>query len=238
MQNLNTVSSIPLYQQLANNIRNDIFNGKFKQDERIPSEIELSEMYTISRSTVRKAIANLVSEGLLIKIHGKGTFVASPKLKHTNNNFSSFTSNVASMGQQLITKIISFSFEPCTDEDIKFFSISSDDTVLVLKRLRLVDNIAIGVETVHFSNKYKFLLNDNMNGSLYSVLQNKYNIIPSTGSKTIEICYATIEESNLLDIPRGTALMLIEDHVFDNNSNPLHITKQVIRGDKFKYAIK
>lgn len=238
MEDLNTVSSVTLYEQLANTIRNDICDGKFKQDERIPSEIELSEMYKLSRSTVRKAISNLVDEGLLVKIHGKGTFVATSKLKHASKSFLSFTKNVAGMGQKLVTKVISFSLEPSSDDDVEFFGISPDDTILELKRLRIVDNVPIGVETIHFTNQYKFLLDDDMNGSLYSVLEGKYNIIPSTGSKTFQLCYATLEESTLLDIPRGSALMLIEDQVLDNNSKPLHITKQVVRGDKFKYAVK
>lgn len=46
------------------------------------------------------------------------------------------------------------------------------------------------------------------------------------------------DEAALLDIPRGSALMLIEDLVYDNHENPLHISKQVLRGDKFRYALK
>lgn len=46
------------------------------------------------------------------------------------------------------------------------------------------------------------------------------------------------EEAELLDVPRGSALMLIEDMVYDSNGTPLHISKQVVRGDKFKYALK
>lgn len=67
----------------------------------------------------------------------------------------------------------------------------------------------------------------------------KMNITSAhSGSKTIELCYASSEEAELLDVPRGSALMLIEDMVYDSNGTPLHISKQVVRGDKFKYALK
>ena len=81
-------------------------------------------------------------------------------------------------------------------------------------------------------------LGDVYKRQLYSILQNDYNIIPYNGSKTIELCYASQEESELLDVPRGSALMLVEDLVYDSSGTPLHISKQVVRGDKFKYALK
>lgn len=239
MKSLKSTSSMTLYEQLANTIRNDIYEGKFKQDERIPSELELSDMYSISRSTVRKAITLLVQEKLLVKIHGKGTFVASPKVVTNSHSFLSFTDNVKSMGHILVTKTIKISFQEPSHDDIEFFSLDeSADEVLVIERLRFIDGIAIGIETVHFPKEYEFLKDENLDKSLYSILKDKYKIYPSMGSKTIEICYATLEESTLLDVPRGTALMLIEDKVFDSMNNPLHISKQVIRGDKFKYAIQ
>lgn len=239
MKSLISDSSTTLYEQLANTIRNDIYEGKFKQDERIPSEIELSEIYSISRSTVRKAILQLVKEKLLVKIHGKGTFVASPKVVNNSHNFLSFTENVKSMGRTLVTKTIEISLQAPSRSDIEFFCLDEGaDEILVVKRLRLIDGVPIGIETMHLTKDYEFLKNEDLNGSIYSILKDKYEIYPSTGSKTIEICYATLEESTLLDVPRGTALMLVVDKVLDSNNNPLHISKQVIRGDKFRYAIQ
>ena len=82
------------------------------------------------------------------------------------------------------------------------------------------------------------LQNKNLNGSLYAVLQKEYNIHPLTGSETIKLCYASSEESELLDVPRGSALVLIVDQVYDSTGKPLHISKLVLRGDKFKYTLK
>ena len=71
MSDLCANSSVPLYCQLASKIQEDIYSGILKPDEQIPPEFDLSEMYQVSRSTVRKAIAKLVSDDLLIKIHGQ-----------------------------------------------------------------------------------------------------------------------------------------------------------------------
>ncbi|WP_346909850.1 GntR family transcriptional regulator [Faecalicatena orotica] len=238
METLDNGTSIPLYDQLAERIRNDIYEGKFNRGEKIPSELELSDMYSISRSTVRKALSVLVSEKLLVKAHGKGTFVASPKMNQHSSTFLSFTDNVKSMGKTLTTKTISRTHIEPTRSQMAFFGLKAGEMVLEIKRLRIVDKIAICVETTWFSSQYDSLMGANLNGSLYAVLKSEYNIKPLAGSKTIELCYASEEESKLLDVPRGSSLMLVEDLVYDNNENPLHITKQVVRGDKFKYALK
>lgn len=238
MEQLNASISKTLYDQLADQIRYDIYEGKFKQGEKIPSEFELSDIYGVSRSTVRKAISILVQENLLEKAHGKGTFVSSTKTNQNPSSFSSFTDNVKSMGQTLTTKTILVSHEPSTEKQRKFFNLGVNESLLKIERLRYVDNIAICIETSWFMTELDSLQNKNLNGSLYAVLQKEYNIHPLTGSETIELCYASSEESELLDVPRGSALVLIVDQVYDSTGKPLHISKLIVRGDKFKYTLK
>jgi GntR family transcriptional regulator len=237
MSELDTNSYLLLYKQLADKIRDGICNGTFKYNERIPGEFELSEQYKVSRSTVRKAIISLVDEGLLIKIHGKGTFVATPKLRQPSTGFRSFTEEMLAMGKKLVTKVIHCTMQRADDDDVQFLGVMPQSDVVVLKRLRYVDNVPICIETTHLSADHRYLLNEDLNTSLYKVLREKHDIHPAAGTKTFEICYALPEEAELLDIPRGSALMLVEDRVFDSKGKPLYITKQVMCGDKFKYAI-
>ena len=72
MGKLNKESSVPLYQQLMEVIQNQILNGELKENDRIPTEIELSREYDVSRITVRKAVELLVEEEILIKRQGIG----------------------------------------------------------------------------------------------------------------------------------------------------------------------
>ena len=77
---LNEDSLIPLYQQLMEDIKAALTEGKYATDEKIPSESELSELYHVSRITVRRAVEELCSEGYLVKKQGKGTYVSQPKV--------------------------------------------------------------------------------------------------------------------------------------------------------------
>ena len=79
---------VPLYFQLKTLILDEIKNGSYKSGELIPTENEISEMFDISRTTVRQAITELVHDGQLYRIKSKGTFVANPKVtQHVLNSY-------------------------------------------------------------------------------------------------------------------------------------------------------
>ena len=84
---LNTTSDIPLFEQLKNDLLEQIKKGIYISGQQIPTETELSELYHVSRITIRRAITELCNEGVLIKKQGKGTFVKERKifrkLEHT-----------------------------------------------------------------------------------------------------------------------------------------------------------
>ena len=75
MMNIDRHSLLPLYHQVEENLRRDIANRIYRPDQPIPSEIALQKKYNVSRETVRRAVNNLVSAGLVEKRRGVGTFV-------------------------------------------------------------------------------------------------------------------------------------------------------------------
>ena len=99
-------SAIPIYLQLKNILKGSIMSGEYSQNEMIPSETLLAETYQITRTTVRRAIAELVQEGLLRKEHGKGTFVSLKPVTYSMWNFSSFTDYVQKKGKTPVSKIL------------------------------------------------------------------------------------------------------------------------------------
>lgn len=76
---LNPNSIVPLYAQIVEQLQRDIQSGLYSQTGRLPTEGELSNQYNVSRITIRRAVDELVSQGLVEKKQGKGTFLCSPK---------------------------------------------------------------------------------------------------------------------------------------------------------------
>ena len=235
-------SNNPLYVELADRLRSDIESGAYAPGDRMPSEPTLCETTGYSRSTVRKALQLLVDQGYITKSQGKGTFVselpqrveAASKLTPT---FMSFTENVRSLGATPQTRTVDLRTTSPTPGLAEFFGIEDSDQLFEVTRLRSVDNSPAMLETIWLPLAYADLTGDELDGSLYAALKAHYGIEPANGTKSIGICYANSRESFQLDVPKGTPLMLIEDHVYDQHGAPLHISKQVMRGDKHHYSM-
>lgn len=231
-------ASSPLYQQLAEHIRDSIFKGIYKPDQQIPTEFELSDQYKVSRSTVRKAVEILVEEDMLTKIHGKGTFVAPPRVKQRSAGFFSSTKSMETIGKTLVSSVLETSLIAPSSMERKFFGITEEnEKIIAIRRLRVLDDEPMCLETIYFSMRHLYLLQEDFSASMYRMLQTKYKIFPSSGNRSFEVCYATQEESELLGVERGSALMLIKDYVNDQNGVPLHISKRVHAGSGIMYGI-
>ena len=109
-------SSEPLYQQLLNIIMRSILDGTLKTGDMLPSEMELCERFSISRSTIRQAFAALESEGLIDRCRGRGTFVCIPKLKRGLKNLYSFSSEMRMLGMTPASDLLVFEKMPATDD--------------------------------------------------------------------------------------------------------------------------
>ena len=119
MQMLDTTSIVPLYKQLKDLILKEIAEGQLKPNQKIPTELEMSEMYQISRMTVRKALAQLVDEGVLAKKQGKGTFVQEQKMEEDLSSPNSFTNLCKRNGKMPGGRTLKFVLEEATDRDIR-----------------------------------------------------------------------------------------------------------------------
>jgi DNA-binding GntR family transcriptional regulator len=234
----------PLYQQLADIIRNSIISGELKYGDKIPTEVELSEKYNVSRITVRAAITQLVDWGFLIKKQGKGTFVSKPKVQRKIEYLSSFTAACEASGLKVTNEVIKREIVEPEMEDKKDLELDDDDKLIYIQRLRLAGGEPLMLENNYFSCKrFNFLLTEDLSGSLYELLRKKYNVNPSdspnSGSDrtTIEIAKAMDEEVTLLKVQNGEPLFYIKTVIYDDENRPVHIGKQYVIGERYKFVI-
>ena len=232
---LHSDSASPLYRQMMQRIRADIASGVYPVHSRIPSEAELGEAYQVSRVTVRKALAELTREGLLRRMQGKGTYVCAPRLKTNLREVTSFHEACMMMGCTPGTKVISAQTVHAQESTREALSLQEDEAVEIV-RLRLADGVPVMLETNRFSMKYDYLLHEKLNGSLYHLLSQQ-GVEAASGVHEISLCYATAQQAKLLEVEVGTALLQLEQVIFDQHGAPLHTSHQVIRGDRFTFRI-
>lgn len=234
---LDPSSSIPLYRQLANIIRESIESGEFRQDMQIPTESILSQQYVVSRITVRKALEELTDEGLLIRRQGKGTFVNTDESVQTNYPFMPFNEAVRQAGKNPGTKLVSYSLESSNRKVAKFLGLEAGSEIIQLKRLRFADSVPISMETDFFPPDFDFLASESLVGSSSEILRS-HNILPLHGINTISICYANEEEANLLDVEQDAPLLYVYSEIRDQNQKPIQVSKQIIRSEYYKLIIQ
>ncbi len=225
----------PLYRQMMQRIRADIASGVYPVSTRIPSEAELGAKYQVSRVTVRKALAELTSEGLLRRMQGKGTYVCAPRLKTNLREVTSFHEACRMMGCNPGTKLISAQIIPADAELRGKLDFTGDEAVEIV-RLRLADGQPVMLETNRFSMRYSFLLASDQTGSLYHQLGQR-GIEAASGVHEISLCHATVQQAKVLGVEVGDALLMLDQIIYDQHGVPLHTSHQVIRGDRFTFRI-
>jgi len=229
-------SQSPLYQQLMGRLKNDILAGVYPAGARIPSEQVLCDTYGVSRVTVRKAMLDLVQEGLLIRRQGKGTFVADERLQRDLHHITSFSDACRQTGHVAGAKLISAEWADATSEDVEKLGIEPDGRVVEICRLRLCDGEPVMLEINRFPAQYAFLLEEASDASLYALLA-QHGIIPSSAVHDISLGHATPMVSRHLGTAQGDALLLLDEVVLDQHEEPLHLSRQWIRGDKYTFRI-
>lgn len=227
----------PMYRQLSNIIRSNIENGFYEPNHRIPTEMELSTKYDVSRVTVRKAFEELVEEGILIRKQGKGTFVAEKKTTNTNYPHTSFSDACLLSGKKPTTRLLSYSMEVPTESIAGFLGIEPTDMIIKIRRLRIADNEPIILETDYFPKSYSFLADESLTESTALIL-NRHNIYPIHGETVTTICYASEEESELLHVEREQPLLYIRAEIRNEDMTPVQVSKQVIRTELYRLSQK
>lgn len=232
---LSADSASPLYRQLMQRLRADIAAGVYPAHSRIPSEQELCEVYGVSRVTVRRALGELTREGLLERQQGKGTFVCIPRLYSDLKDVNSFHDACRLMGCEPGTRLIHAQLVRA-DEDDRVKLCCGDEQVVEIARLRLADDLPVMIETNRFPLSCAWLLDEQLTDSLYRLLETR-QLVPKRGIHELSLTYATATEARLLTVDPGSALMRLDQVIYDQHDRPLHTSHQVIRGDRFTFRI-
>ena len=236
MKALKADSSSPLYHQLMQRITADIEQGTYPTGSRIPPEHELEQLYQVSRVTVRRALAELTSEGLLERKQGKGTFVSVPRGSMQFKSLHSFHDSCKINQVAPSTDVIHVKETAASQADAEELNLPHGSRVLETLRIRRADGIPVVLERNRFSMAYAWLQDQDLDGSLYSLLR-EYGVEPKLASHDISMKYASGEEAELLETEQGTPLVCLHEVIYDQRGRPLHNSIQLIRGDRFVFRI-
>ncbi|KIL49532.1 GntR family transcriptional regulator [Jeotgalibacillus soli] len=229
-------SPLPMYYQIEEDIKLRIKQDEFSSGDSIPSERELSEMYGVSRMTVRQAVLNLVSSGLLYREKGRGTFVAEHKIEQPLLGMTSFTEDMKARGMEPSSKLLSFTTAPSSSDIARKLSLNESDEVYIVQRIRYADAKPMAIEKTYIPIKLFPELNEAiLQGSFYSFVEGVKKQTIGRATQGIEAANATEDEAELLHISVPSAVLLIERLSYLQNGVPFEVVQSIYRADRYKF---
>ena len=208
-------SPIPIYYQLQELLKDLIDKGELKPGDAIPTEREYAEKFHISRMTVRQALTQLVNEGYLHRIQGKGTFVSERKIEQPLYRLRSFTEDMEARGFKAGSQLISFEIIPAASQVASQLGIQEFGPVYEIKRIRLADEVPMALESNYIpANLVKGLTEQIVKESVYSYIEDQLNLEIDQASQIIESSIANQVEAKFLKIKKGSPIMLIQQQTF------------------------
>lgn len=231
---------IPLYFQLKELILSEIKAGNYKIGSIIPTEIELSDMFGISRTTVRQAITELVQEGWLYRVKSKGTFVSKPKIEQSFiQTLGSFNDQIAQLGRTPSTELLNFEVIEAPDEVAKKLKLKPNEKVIYIHRRRYADEDPIVmVKTYVPYSKCAFVMDHDLEKeSLYPVLAKQSDTEIYKVHRYIEAVEADDYDIENLNITSDKAIQQFLSIGYNVYDEPIEYSLARYRGDRNRFEV-
>lgn len=235
---IDRTNPIPMYLQVKNELEQMIKSGKLKADDRIFSESELCEMYNISRITAKKSLDDLVTDGFIYRIQGRGSFVKGPEIDHRLTNFYSFTEEVKARGMTPGSVILNAEIITPDEEVAENLSLKADEKVYYIRRLRMANDTVIALDHSYIPHSLcgHLTKEDLTHHSLYEML-NMQGVVPD---KAVE-CFLAVglgeNEASLLGEKAGTASLKVCRKTYSKNQL-IEYNYRYYKGNQYRYTVE
>ena len=232
--------SLPLYAQLKETLITAVTRGELRPGDRLPSQRGLCQRYGMSHMTVRRAINELINEGAIFAIPGKGLYVAEPKQDAETGPLIGFSEDMALRGMVASSELLGGEIIGASTVVARMLDVSVDAPVIYLRRLRLADGVPIAIQTSYLPYALcpGLLSHDLAHGSLYAVLRERYRLLLAEGSTTVEAATADAEQARLLTLQVGAALLIVEQLTLLDNQRVVEFTRTAYRGDRYRLRVR
>lgn len=216
-----------------------IENEDYKEHEKLPSERELCDIYSLSRITVRQALQELEHEGYIYKQHGIGTFVAPKSYNQNLAQLYSFTEEMEKLGKVPTTEVLSFSVIATDERLARKMNLKPLDEVFKVVRLRFADGKPLIYETSYLPHQLfpNLTENDLRERPMYDVFHEDYQIGLTKATERFSATLIRKEEEEYLGATINQPAMLIKRYAYYNDKL-IEYTNSVARGDKFAYTVE
>jgi GntR family transcriptional regulator len=220
-------------------MRAQVASGQWPEHYKLPSEYDLASQLGVNRGTVRKAIAQLISEGLLTTVHGRGTFVSSREIEQPlAERLVTFSEELLGKNIAFETRVLETAVQQPSQRIASLLSLPSGVHEFSITRVRLVQEQPIallqnhvrydlcrGIEEIDFTRQ-----------RLFETLENSFRLKLGWGQRSFEARVADERVAQALGIAPGDPVMYLEQVVYLQDDTPIEFSEVWFRGDHFRLS--
>lgn len=229
-----------LYAQLRERLRSEILAGRLKPHQQLPSEAELSSAHRVSRITVRQALADLQQEGLVVKVHGKGSFVAPPRVQQDLAGLRGLAESLGGSGYAVHGRLLEMVERSADDDVARALALAPGARVTELLSLRSLDRVPLSLNRSWVAGPVGARLRriDFASRDLLQVFEQDLGFAVGHAELEIGAAAADREQARHLRIEPGTPVLRLRRVVHTDDGRPLHYEIACYRSDEFSYRLR
>lgn len=240
-RNRSNGEDVPLYAYVRETLRDQILGGTYSPHERLPSESQLMRTFDVSRITVRQALRDLASEGLIFSAQGKGSFVSKPKAVQNVRRLEGFGEAMSAQGYEATSRVIALETIAAEKRvrDELGLPASGKAHVVRLKRVRYLNRVPVSVEVSYFPvDVGEPLMHLNLAGDIFPLLENIVGIPLGNARIRINAGLPDEEHQRLLDVGPQHPILQVERLTRSSVGRPLDYEYLYFNGETFEYCFE
>lgn len=229
-----------LYSRVETILAGEIADGDLKVGDQLPTEDSLIARFGVSRITVRRAIQNLVSRGLVEIRRGKGTFVAEPKITQDLKELSGFVEDMHALGRKPTARVIGKEIMSADATVAHQLALTRGERVVRIRRVRLADGVPLSFDETYLPLEIgkKIITNDLKIEPIFSLLERKYNVPLIEAEYKLDAVEAENEVAAALKVKQHSPIFRIERTSYSTGSRPVDYERLHYRGDLVQFVTR
>lgn len=226
---------IAQYKQIENDLLQQINLGYYKKDDLIPTELELSNKYHVSRVTVRKATDNLVARGLLTRVAGVGTFVSHPSVTLNPSSIQGFSKTMGDQGISVRTEVPTFTLQKAPVNIASILAIEAGEPIYFIERLRYADHQILQFETTYMSSRlYPDISIQILQNSKYRYFEETKNMKIAYSHHVVTPLHPSKRVADMFGITLDTPILRVANTTYLVNGQVMDYTELTLNSPKYQ----
>ena len=229
----------PLYHQVYTILREQLMEGRFTPDKALPGELDLAEKFQVSRVTMRRALDELVREGLISRARGRGSFArVQPGGGPLSGDASGLLDNLVSMGLKTRVTVVSMDNVAAPDDVAAHLGVAAGAPVLKAVRIRSVDAGPIALLTTFVPEALARTFTSKALGQKPMLtLIEEAGIAVARAEQAMSARLADATSAPLLEVGFGAPLIAVTRVVYDAKGRPVQLLRGLYRPDRYEYRM-